>query len=460
MNFIKISRRFIHKGIQGGSSVRFQCFNRMLQVYPLENLKNPYKPANFPNYCALIKKCAENNDIGHARELLGEMALVGMKPNTVAYNCFITGCVNCNNFSEASALFEEMKQQGHAIAPDSVSYNILIRMFSQRLEFEKAYELLDELSTVPKCKPNARTFLNILEPLRHYDIEKAFNLVLKMKEYNVELNSYINNSLLDTIAKSISPKKTFELFEFMKERKMDLDNTSYNIMIALCGRLNYYDKQVKYLLEMKHNGFYFDTATDGTLMNTLCKKDYESAFLLFKASISENTNNSDAFLVLVDYLGRSKRWKDLDEVMELIESNNIIPGIRIYNSIISNFGKARKINEIDNILEKISKQGIRLDIFTYGSLMNANLLAKRYSNVEKLYEELQEAGILPNNVIYCIILEALSRKHLFDKTQKVLQQMDSQGCVPSARLIRTLKFYKTLKEQSERIYPHLFLQKK
>ncbi|RLN93318.1 hypothetical protein BBJ28_00002116 [Nothophytophthora sp. Chile5] len=150
---------------------------------------------NLGVYSALLAVAGAAGDPQRVQEVLEQMKKAGVEMNAITFHNLMSAYAHGGHVSEALALFEKMQAQG--IQADNHTYSILMDAYAENGDFEGAQALMNELKNTPGLEPN-------------------------LVHYNVLIKSCGKESKLAT---------AFELYEEMKDRKIQPDLITYITMM-------------------------------------------------------------------------------------------------------------------------------------------------------------------------------------------------------------------------------------
>jgi pentatricopeptide repeat protein len=134
------------------------------------------------------------------------------KLDEVVYNSILDGCAKTGSIEYANSIYQDMKDKD--IPKSNVTYSILIKLYSNSKQDEKALGLLDEMIS-NKIKPGLIVY----------------------------------TCLIQTCLKSKRFERAIELFEQMKSQGLIPDHVLYNIIVNGCLYHSRWENACQYTLE-------------------------------------------------------------------------------------------------------------------------------------------------------------------------------------------------------------------
>ncbi|GKC11456.1 pentatricopeptide repeat-containing protein [Tanacetum coccineum] len=262
-----------------------------------------------------------------------------------------------------------MKKGG--VAPDVVSYSILLHGYCKKGKISEAIELLRNM-IANGCFPNNYTCNSLLESLwKEGKVLEAEELLNKMKERGYALDTVTYNIVLDGLCKSGKVDKAIETLHEMWNQEDD-DNNRNNCMP--------------------------DLITYSTIINALCK----------------DGKLDEAKKKFIEMVGR-----------------NVYPDSVIYDIFVSNLCKKGKVSSAFRVLKDMEKKGYNKSLQTYNSLILGLGMKSQFFEMYGLVDEMRERGISPNVCTYNNMIKCLCESGQTDDATKLLDEMLTKGVSPN-----------------------------
>lgn len=150
---------------------------------------------NLTVYSALLSLCGTAGDTTRVQVVLDKMKAAGLEMNNITYHNLMSAYSKGGHVDEAIRLFTEIKEQG--LIPDEHTYAILMDAHGENGDYETALALMDELKISSSVTPN----------LVHYNV------------------------ILKACGKASKLTTAFQLYEEMKEKKIQPDLVTYITMM-------------------------------------------------------------------------------------------------------------------------------------------------------------------------------------------------------------------------------------
>ncbi|XWS23399.1 hypothetical protein CRYUN_Cryun28dG0010800 [Craigia yunnanensis] len=266
----------------------------------------------------------------------------------------------------AHRLFDKMSK------PNLFSYNSLISGYTQMGAFDKAMEVF--IDARKAClKLDKFTYAGAIHVCAQTGDLKLGKLIhgLIVVSGLIE-KAFLTNSLIDMYCKCECVDQAGFLFENSKE----LDDVSWNTLMAGYVRLNKKEEILKLLINMHQNGLSLNTYTMGSVLKAYCTNaDIGIMFgemlhgciikLGFDVDIVVGT-------ALLDMYGKKGELNSAIKIFKIMPNRNIV----MYNAMISGFIEAESIskesaNEACSLFCEIQRQGLKPSKFTFSSMLKA-----------------------------------------------------------------------------------------
>lgn len=155
-----------------------------------------------------------------------------VKKNVVTWNAMIMGYSKAGNLNASMKLFYEMPIR------DVISWTSIIVGYCQAKQFSNAVKIFQEMMAA-KVKPDEVTVASVLSACAHLgmlDVGKAVHDYVC--EYDVKVDIYVGNALIDMYCKCGSIEKALEIFHDLKKKDL-VSWTSVISGLALNGISDY-----------------------------------------------------------------------------------------------------------------------------------------------------------------------------------------------------------------------------
>ncbi|XP_010522742.1 PREDICTED: pentatricopeptide repeat-containing protein At1g03100, mitochondrial isoform X2 [Tarenaya hassleriana] len=421
--------------------------------------------------------------------------LLAMKPNTVAFNAALAGCLLFGTTRKAEQLLDMMPRIG--VKADTKLLIIMAHIYERngrREELRKLQRYIDEA-----CNLNESQFWQfhnclLMCHLKFGDLESASRMVLEMlRKARVARNSLGTAILeLDTADDRSNPgegtkvsnglnHRAFSINvmisykEFSRDRNfLKLEAEAKDVLDAMLDKLH-----VQVELITSERGILQPTEeiyvklVNGYLQSGKIKDLTE---FLVKAEQEDSPVSSDNSM-LINVINVCIALGKLDQAHDLLDEMGMAgvrTGSSVYSSLVKAYCKANRTREVTSLLRDAQKAGIQLDSSCYEALVQSRVIQKDTAGALSLFKEMKEqklprggnqqferlcegdaeagGGLMPkllreikeeqsleagvqdwNNVIHFF-----SKKGLMQDAEKALKKMRSLGHCPNAQTFHSM----------------------
>ncbi|KAJ8749437.1 hypothetical protein K2173_025481 [Erythroxylum novogranatense] len=425
--------------------------------------------------------------------------LIAMRPNTIAVNIALAGCLLFGTTRKAEMLLDMMPRIGV-----KVNTSLLITMayiYESNGRREELMKLQRHIDEAPNLSDNQfRQYYNsvIMCHLKFGDLDSASKMVLKMlgkaKEARNSLataslvfpmdnmsstvlvsEESLNHRKLDDVQNDRSNHMiSFE--EFLMDRKfLKLETEAKELLDTFLERL-----QVQVELVTTEHGILLPT--EKIYINLIksfleAGKIKELTALLIKVEREDSpTSNDESALVQVINSCISLGW--LDQAHDILDEMRLA-GVRtcsaVYISLLKAYCTANQPGGIASLLRDARRAGVQLDSSCYETLIESRVLQQDTRGALQLFKEMKDAQLLRGghlefeklvkgcaeggesglmSKLLCEIKEGqtldcgvhdwnnvihfFSKKRLMQDAEKALKKMRSLGHVPNAQTFHSM----------------------
>lgn len=251
-----------------------------------------------------------------------DMDRLGTPRSAVSFNALLSACYKAQKFDQVSELFTEITQN-YGIAPDSVSYEILIKSKCESGQPELAISILNEMEE-KGVGATAFAYTDILDSLyKKGKVEDAERIWNEMPKKGCSPDVVTYNVKIMHAALHKNPKEVLKLIDEMVSAGLKPDTISYNFLITSYCKKGQIDEAKKVYMDMQEKGCRPNVATFRTLVHFLCKNgDFDMGLEVFKASKKRHKapkNKVEDLGNMANLIRGLVKTSKLDEAKELLE---------------------------------------------------------------------------------------------------------------------------------------------
>ncbi|KAK4490852.1 hypothetical protein RD792_001567 [Penstemon davidsonii] len=399
--------RYINVGLLTYSSVAAEKFTTHLQ----ENQFNVEKSLN------TVKANLDSPSITQVLKR-AENVLVSVKMFKVVLNL-------CRAAKDANlGLWVLRKMKEFNCRPDTVSYNVVIRLFLDKGELDEAIGLMREMGLID-LYPDMVTYVSVLKGLCDVGrLEDAFGLIKVMKGHNCVPNAVIYSTLLDGICRYGTLERGMEfLGELERENEQSKPNlVTYTIMIKGFVKKGRAIEAMRVLDQMSDSNIKPNRVTIVALLDGLCKEGcVEEACKVIDKVSGGNICYEELYSLLVVSLLRSGKHKESEEMFRMMVARGMRPSGLASSGVIKRMiseGRALEGFRLFDTLEKLGNLPV-LDSDIYSTLLNGLCEENCFVEAAKLIDRMVEGKILLKSPYGENIIKRLKVSGVYDLASNV-----------------------------------------
>mmetsp|Transcript_11792 Transcript_11792/g.31144 ORF Transcript_11792/g.31144 Transcript_11792/m.31144 type:complete len:1117 (+) Transcript_11792:119-3469(+) len=127
-----------------------------------EEMQKQNIKANLITYSTMVKGHCQAGDIQRGFEILEQMRNdAKLKPDEIMYNSLLDGCAQNNLVEEGLGLLARMQSEG--VQPSNFTLSLLVKLMNRARKLDNAFNLVDEISTKYKFRPNVHVYTNLIQ---------------------------------------------------------------------------------------------------------------------------------------------------------------------------------------------------------------------------------------------------------------------------------------------------------
>lgn len=354
------------------------------------------KPTHF-EYHALMYAYGLQKLPGKALEVMGRMHTeAGLQPTIYTYNTLLSSYKRTNSVKEAQTMFNEMQ-----VRPDIVTYNTMLHLLLRNREFDRVFNLYDNMLNDENVKPDAYTYSTLLDAAiisndhNQIGLDIYNQLIHRVKPRDIDLN--IINNMIRFIAR-VDYKEALDLYYGIDTKYSHIkpDRITFNILLDVCLKNGNPSKAYMIFGDMKRKArIQPDSITYGTL---ICaeKENLKSSLELFQgmcdASIEPTSRILNSLVNMAS--AKSASTKDLDHLVALTEKYQykLELDTKAYNGLMYGLalnGRSKQVQQLYDIVFRHSLTN-KPDVATFTHLILAYINDDQIEDALEIYTTLRE----------------------------------------------------------------------
>ncbi|XP_050213881.1 pentatricopeptide repeat-containing protein At4g30825, chloroplastic [Mercurialis annua] len=322
-------------------------------------------------------------------------------------NLILKRLEKCSGDSKTLRFFEWMRNNGK-LEKNVVAYNVVLRVFGRREDWETAERLIREVYGSLGSELDFRVFNTLI-----YACSKRGNMELSgkwfrmMLELGVQPNIATFGMLMGVYQKGWNVEEAEFVFSKMRSFGV-ICQSAYSAMITIYTRLSLYDKAEEVIGLMRE---------DKVVMNM------------------EN------WLVLLNAYSQQGRLEEAEQVLVAMKEAQFSPNTVAYNILITGYGKLSNMTAAQRLFLDIRNAGLEPDETTYRSMIEGWGRTGNYKEAEWYYKELKRLGFKPNSSNLYTLINLQAKHGDEEDASRTLEDMLMMGCQYSSILGTLLKAY-------------------
>lgn len=249
--------------------------------------------------------------------------------------------------------------------PDTVSYNVVIRLLLSSGRLDEAMGLLREMDSID-LYPDMVTYCCIIKGLCDAgSLEAAARLIKVMKGHGCEPNSVVYSTILDGICMHGSLEMALEFLGGMEKENEECkpNVVTYTTMIKGFVEKGMTNEALRILDRMDDSGLKPNRVTFATLLDGLCKEgQVEEALKVIDKFSGDGVRFDELYSMLVLSLLRAGKDKESEEMFRSMLSRGLKPSGLTSSSIIRRIISEGRVLDGYLLFHSLEKSGNLLSI--------------------------------------------------------------------------------------------------
>jgi len=242
------------------------------------------------------------------------------------------------------------------------------------------------------------------------------------------------------------------ILEEMRAQKLDVDNFTYNTIVASCVSADQVVEARKLVDEIDAA----DVITYNTLLKGYAKRgDVDECFKLYELMRSRGVAASQVtYGILLDCCINNNQVDKASMVFDLLKADGCPMNTVLYTTLIKGLAREQKVDEAMEVFKQMQNETeIQPDLITFSILLRANFDVGRLEAGLGLVELMQKMGVQPDEVIFNNMLSGCAKFGNVVLARRIYADMKASGLRPStvtfSILIRIFSQCNLLEEAQE-----------
>ncbi|XP_058726646.1 pentatricopeptide repeat-containing protein At4g16390, chloroplastic-like [Vicia villosa] len=318
-----------------------------------------------------------------------------------------------------------------------ILYNVMMKLFRESKEFEKAEKLFDEMLQ-RRVKPNVITFSTMINCAALCSMHhKAVEWFEMMPLFECEQDGKFLLSMIILYARIGNVDVALRFYDRAKKEKWDVDIVAFTAMIKMYGKLGNYDGCLRVYNDMKVLGVKPNLVTYNNMLHAMGKgKMAWKAKAIYEEMINDGIppNQSIYGAVLHAYC-RGRYKKDALSVYKEMKENGMDVDRVLYNMLLDMCADFGYVDEAVEIFKDMKCSGTCHPCsVTYTSMINMYSCAGKVSEAEAMLNEMIACGFEPNILVLTSLAGCYGKAKRTDDVVRIFNQLLDLGVSPDDRL--------------------------
>jgi len=416
-------------------------------------------------HMAMIKACSRERNLQGAVDVFERLKSSGASLNSMAYNSLLDACIQCDDTVLAGKHFEQMKADGFI---DTVSFNIMLKMYLRQNKHDDAQMLLKEMRE-RGLQPNKITYNELINSkVEAGDRNGVWDVVAQMKNQGEPPNSVTCSILLKALTERASKqdvKRTMDLIEYMED---PMDEVLFSSIIEACLRVGQLDLLSRQMQKYARQGglIALTAPTYGSMIKAYGQaRDIERMWELWH-EMGKRQVKPTAITIgcMIDALVKNHcvedAWNLVHELMSDPARKALVNNV-IYSTVLKGFAMTKQTERLFAVYAEIRDQGVQANTITYNTMIDACARCGAMDRVPQLLADMKSANISPDQITYGTLVKGHclsgSVNHAFEilaemraegkhKPDEILFNSLLDGCAKEHRLEDAMALYEEMKQ--------------
>ncbi|XP_024534723.1 pentatricopeptide repeat-containing protein At1g63400-like [Selaginella moellendorffii] len=315
-------------------------------------------PTDDVTYHLLIAEFCRRKELSHAHVLLHDFMDRGRIPSVLSFNAVLE--LLCNKGDRDAAekswnLFQCMKRMG--VAPNTVTYSILLQALSNGNRVDQAMILLDEMLR-SGCMPGSITGSALVSALARADrVTDALDLVLRMhREFHTRVEFQATSNTVYGFLRLKPMKTCVSALKKLQEVNFTPDLAMYDVVIEMLCERDMIKAAMLYFSDLNRRSVP-DVKSYEPLVLAFCRiGKLPVAYKLFRHMIVRGCDPSlTIYKALITSFCRGDKLDDACKLLEFMFNKDVYPDEELYRTVLEGLertGNGQAFDVLKNALKE------------------------------------------------------------------------------------------------------------
>ncbi|KAJ3681310.1 hypothetical protein LUZ60_015799 [Juncus effusus] len=317
----------------------------------------------------------------------------------------------------ARQLFDEMLEEGLQATPEL--YTALLASFCRNNKIEEAFQILNEMKTLPLCQPDVYTYSTLIKAC--VDSEK-FDLVNTLYEEMNERSIAPNTVTQNTVLSGYGKAGQFDEMERILIGMLESDTCkpdvwTMNIILSLFGNKGEIENMEKWYEKFRNYGIEPETRTFNILIGAYGKKklyDKMSTVMEYMRKLNFPWTSS-TYNNVIEAFADSGDAKNMEYTFNQMKAESMRPDMKTFCCLINGYSNAGLFHKVVTTVKFAEKSQMRANTSFHNAVLRACVKAGDLVEMERVFMHMKESACEPNSDTMNILTEAFRKEGLNDK---------------------------------------------
>lgn len=357
-------------------------FNKIEKAEKLfKNILTLFPEAKEYTYSIMIKAYAKIFNVKKALEIYEMLEKSNNSLSTISLGCIINACMRCGETFKAEQFYSHMKVKNIPI--NSYIYSTMIKGYSKSKNFEKAYEIYQQVISESNSENMTIVFFNsildccvqtekidkmnqIYEYLKNLCIQEKENESPSLIQLQPDIITY--SIVLKGYAKNNNIEKVLDLYKFISENpSLQVDEVLFNTILDCFAKNNDERSLTKFYNDMKNNKITQSVITYGVLLKLYANLgNVQKSNEIFNEMINQGIRPSViTFQIMIRLYSYQNMPHKAISIFRKMLNMNITPDHILYETIIKVAYNNFFTREAAEFINLAYNQGIKISDYIY-----------------------------------------------------------------------------------------------
>lgn len=410
-------------------------------------------------YGVLIQCLCENHRIDEAISFLDEMKDINLTPpgnliveivnglcvldkfeeakrfleerdffETDSHNALLEGYSSAGNFLGAKDLFNKMVEKN---ITDSLSWNIIIRCFSENERIDKALEFLSRM-IVSSFIPDSSTYSAlIVGRCKSKELDDALELFHQVCKKDWVLDSLSYAELVKSLCQREKIQEAAEVFLYMSTKNCALSSSSFDMLIEGLCKTGNVDRAIRLFSLFDYSGSSCLKTTYKSIMVALSKlqRFKDLLIILSRMIVTGCPLDAETYCILIQSMISLSQTRDCALYINFMVSEDLLPDSETLFNLLSFLARNSQLHEILWAIDKFVTHYEVLNPSMYNLLINGLWKEGNKSEACRLLDVMLDKGWVPDAITHGLLIGSVVREEI--EVESAYEKFDLQDKVSS-----------------------------